>query len=215
MLASGEDEDIETFMKKSQLWYNSSDSLGSLNFGIDPSWMRVPQQRPGLSVSPSQNEYYRTLAAAALQEFRSGDASKPLVAESLPNSQILYRQQAAQTQQQSQHSQQLMPQMNDIPGPLLQLSTTQTQGSIDMGSTIRSTSSYPEAELHMSPSPRAFSLQGMMGRVQGNGAVTSADGNQFSNMMRANQNGLPPCNQVKLGTLHCRYFMWNFSTGIA
>lgn len=186
-------------MKKSQLWYNSSDSLGPLNFGMDPSWMRMPQQRPGLNVSPPQNEYYRTLASAALQEIRTGDPSKPLVAESLPNSQILYRQQQTQTQQQSQHNQQLMPQMNDVPGPLLQLSTNQTQTSIDMGSAIRSTSSYPESELHMSsPSPRAFSLQGMNCRAQGNGPVSLADGNQFSNMMRANQNGLQPCNQVQL-----------------
>ena len=208
-MASGE-EDIE-FMKKSHLWSNSCDSLGPLNYGMDQSWMRLPQQRPGHNVSSSQNDYYRTLAAAALQEFRTGDPSKSLVAESLPNPQILYRQHQAQTQQQSQHNQQLMPQMNDVPGPLLQLSTTQTQASIDMGSTIRPSSSYSESELHMSsPSPRAFSMQGLMSRAQGNVPVSSADGNQFSNLMRPNQNGLQPCgvmagsNQVNLATSHFR-----------
>ena len=203
-MASGEDEDIE-FMNKSHLWNNGCDSLGPLNYGIDPSWMRLPQQRPGHNVSSSQNDYYRTLAAAALQEFRTGDPSKPL-AESLPNAQILYRQHQVQTQQQSQLNQQLMPQMNEVPGPLLQLSTTQTQTSIDMGNTVRPSSSYSDSELHMSsPSPRAFSMQGMISRAQGNGPESSPDGNQFPSLMRPNQNSLQPCgtmtgsNQVSLG----------------
>lgn len=190
-------------MKKSQIWYSNGDSLGPLNFGMDPSWIRLPQQRPGLNVPP--NDLYRSLAAAALQEIRTGDPSKPMVAESLPNSQILYRQQQAQNQQQSQHNQQFMPQMNDVPGPLLQLSTSQT--SIDMGSNMRSTSSYPESELHMSsPSPRGFSWQGLLCRPQGNGTVSSPDGSQFSNMMRVNQNGLQHCTQVNKArsSLHFR-----------
>ncbi|KAG0605997.1 hypothetical protein M758_9G104900 [Ceratodon purpureus] len=189
----GEEEDVE-FMKKSHLWATGCDSLGQLNYGMDQPWMRVSQQRPGLSVSSTQNEYYRTLAAAALQEFRTGDPSKPMGAEILPNSQILYRQHQAQTQQNSQHNQQLMPQMNDVPGPLLQLSTNQTQASMDMGSTGRPSLSYSESELHMSsPSPRAFSMPGLMSRAQVTGSVSCADGNQFSSVLRSNQNSLQPC----------------------
>lgn len=198
-------------MKKSHLWATSCDSLGPLNYGMDQPWMRLSQQRPGHSVSSSQNDYYRSLAAAALQEFRTGDPSKPLGAEVLPNSQILYRQHQAQSQQQSQHNQQLMPQMNDVPGPLLQLSTTQTQASIDLGSAVRPSLSYSESELHMSsPSPRAFSMPGLMSRAQGTGPVSCADGNQISSVMRPNQNGLQPCgvmvgsNQVYLATSHFR-----------
>lgn len=186
MLATGEEEDIETFMKRSQLWYNRSDALGPLNLGMDHSWIRQPQQRSGMNVSSSQ---YSSLATAAFQEFRTRDPSK---GESLSNAQILYRQQQqAQSQQQQSH---LLPHMNDV--TQLQLAPTQTQTSIGMGS-------YQESELQMSsPSPRSFSMQGMMSRGQGNGPVSSSDGSQFSNLMRANPNGLQPCNQVNQRTLH-------------
>ncbi|XP_073389669.1 auxin response factor 6 isoform X2 [Physcomitrium patens] len=181
----GEDEDLEALMKKSQLWPNSCDTLGPLSFGMEQPWMRMSQQRAG-------NEYYRTFAAAtALQEFR--DPSKQVVTDSMPNSQILYRQ--PQPQLQNQHNQQLMPQMNDVPGPLLQLSTT--QASMDLGSSVRPSSSYSDSEIHLpSPSSRSFSIQGMMGRTLGNVPTNSGDGNQFPSLMRPNQTGLSPCGLI-------------------
>ncbi|XP_024359906.1 auxin response factor 6 isoform X2 [Physcomitrium patens] len=177
----GEDEDLETLMKKSPMW-------PSLGFGTDSPWMGILPQRPGHGVTSSLNEYNRTLAVAASQEFR--EPSKQVVTESMSNPQNLYRQQQLQTQQHSHRNPQSIAQINDVPGPLLQLSTS--QASIDLGSSVRPISSYSDSEIYVSsPSPRPFSTQAMMSRIPGNVPVSSADGNQFPSLMRTNQNGLP------------------------
>lgn len=193
----GEDDELEAFMKKSQMWANGSDSLGSLKFGglaMDTSWMMQPQQRFGPMVPSVQNGNYRALAAAALQEIRSGDASKQLLSQSLPSSQLQFRQQQSQPQ-----PQQLMQHINDIPGPLLQLSTSQTQ-TTDLGNPVRSSSSYRESDLHVASTmaPNSFALQEMMGRTPTSAPLNSTEGNQLASLMRiTNQNGLQSCGTMQ------------------
>jgi len=176
-------------MKKSQMWPSGSDPLGSLKFGglaMDTSW--IPQQRFGPTVPSAQNGQYRALAAAALQEIRNGEPSKQLLSQSVPSSHLPFRQQQSQPQ-----PQQLMQHINDVPGPLLQLSTSQTH-TIDLGNPGMSSASYRESDLRMaSPTTmsNSFGLQDMMGRASTSAPLSSSEGNQLANMMQiSSHNGL-------------------------
>lgn len=178
-------------MKKTQMWPSGSDSFGPLKYGgmgMDTSWMRPPQQRFGPMVPSPQNGQYRALAAAALQEFRNGDSSKQLLSQSVPSSHLPFRQQQAQSQ-----PQQLMQHINDIPGPLLQLSTSQTQ-TTDLGNPGMASASYRESDLHMASSTTmssSFGLQDMMVRAPTSTPLSSSEGNQLASMMQiTSQNGL-------------------------
>ncbi|KAG0628427.1 hypothetical protein M758_1G025600 [Ceratodon purpureus] len=189
----GDDDELDSFMKKSQMWANGGDALGSLKFGglaMDTSWMMLPQQRFGSMVPSPQNGQYRALAAAALQEIRSGDSSKQLLSQSLPSSHLQFRHQQSQPQ-----PQQLMQHINNIPGPFLQLSTSQTQ-TADLGNPVRSSSNYRESGLHMASTmtPNSFALQEMMGRTPTSAPINSTEASQLASLMRiTNQNGLQPC----------------------
>lgn len=160
--------------------------------------MRLPPQRLDPAVSSPQNEYYRALAAAALQEMRSAEPSKQLLSQSaLSSPHLQFRQQQPGTQQQSQ---QLMQQMNDTPGPLLQLSSSRPQSPMDLGSSIRTPSNYSESDLHMATSPSmsgSFSLQGMLGRTQTSGPLSPGDSTQYANMLRSNQSALQACGTMQ------------------
>lgn len=187
---------MDVFMKKSQMWANGSDPLGPLKLSdLDNSWMMSPQQRFGPLVPSAQNGQYRALAAAALQEIRSGESSKQMLSQSLPSSQLQFRQHQSQPQ-----PQQLMQHINDIPGPLLQLSTSQIQ-TTDLGNPVRSSSSYREGDMHMaSPTmpPNSFALQEMMGRTTSSAPLNPIEGSQFASVMRIpNQNGLQPCGTMQ------------------
>lgn len=197
-IISGEEDDLDTFMKKSQMWPNGSDPLGSLKFGglaMDASWMRLPQQRFGPMIPSPQNGQYRALAAAALQEFRNGDSSKQLLSQSVPSLHLPFRQEQSQPQ-----PQQLMQHINDIPGPLLQLSTSQTQ-TTDLGNPGMSSASYRESDLHRASSTtmsNSFGLQDVMGRAPTSTPLSSSEGNQLASMMQiTSQSGLQPS-----GTMH-------------
>lgn len=178
------------------MWANGSDPLGPLKLSdLDNSWMMSPQQRFGPLVPSAQNGQYRALAAAALQEIRSGESSKQMLSQSLPSSQLQFRQHQSQPQ-----PQQLMQHINDIPGPLLQLSTSQIQ-TTDLGNPVRSSSSYREGDMHMaSPTmpPNSFALQEMMGRTTSSAPLNPIEGSQFASVMRIpNQNGLQPCGTMQ------------------
>ena len=201
-------------MKKSQMWVNGSDSLVSLKFSglaMDNSWMNMlPQQRFGSMLPSAQNGQYRALAAAALQEMRGGDSSKQLLpGQSLPPTQLQFRQQQSQPQ-----PQQLMQHINDIPGPLLQLSTSQTE-TMDLGNPVRPSSSYRESNLHMaSPAmaPTSFALQEMMGRTPTAAPLNSTEGSQLASMMRiSSQNGSQPCGNIQPGLIQVRNCSYLYS----
>lgn len=139
-------------------------------------------------VPSPQNGQYRALAAAALQEFRNGDPSKQLLSQAVPSSQLPFRQQQSEPQ-----PQQLMQHINDIPGPLLQLSTSQTQ-TTDLGNSGMSSASYRESDLHMTSATtmsNSFGLQDMMGRAPTSAPLNSNEGNHLASMMQiTSQNGL-------------------------
>ncbi|XP_024392267.1 auxin response factor 6 isoform X2 [Physcomitrium patens] len=191
----GED-DLEMLMKKSHMWPNDSDPLGLQKFGglaMNTSWMRLPQQNVGSMVPSSQNEQYRALAAAALQEIRTADSSKQLLAQSPLLSQLHFRQHQSHPQ-----PQQLMQHINDVPGPQLQMSTCQTQ-TTDLGNPARS-SSYRESDVQLGPpatTSNSFSYQEMMGRAPSSNPLTSNGGHQLTSMMRTSQNGLQPCGTMQ------------------
>ncbi|CAK9258549.1 unnamed protein product [Sphagnum jensenii] len=185
------DEDIDSLLKKSQMWVDGSDSLGALNFrnlAMDSPWMRAaPQQRlESSSVASQQNEFYRHGIAppASLQEIRTGDsAAKQLHQLSSQPLQFHHQQQPhTQQQQQNQHS---MHQMVDAPGPLLELSFSGPQAQMDLGCPMRPTTSYCESDLQMGAS---FSLQGMLGRSQTSSPIS--ENNQFFNMLRPSQSAM-------------------------
>lgn len=180
------------------MWQNSSNTLSPLSFGVgglpmETSWMRLPQPRVGTAV-PSP--HYRALAAAALQEIRTGDPAKQLLSQPLHSTQMQFRQQEPQSE-----SQQLMLQINDVPGPLLQLSTNHPQ-MIESGTCGRA-SSYTEAGLQIPSSPSSisgsFSLSGMMGRSQNNATVNPSEGNQYATMMHTSTSALQPCRTMQGG----------------
>lgn len=183
-------------MKKSHMWPNDSDPLGLQKFGglaMNTSWMRLPQQNVGSMVPSSQNEQYRALAAAALQEIRTADSSKQLLAQSPLLSQLHFRQHQSHPQ-----PQQLMQHINDVPGPQLQMSTCQTQ-TTDLGNPARS-SSYRESDVQLGPpatTSNSFSYQEMMGRAPSSNPLTSNGGHQLTSMMRTSQNGLQPCGTMQ------------------
>jgi len=185
------DEDIDSLLKKSQMWADGSDSLGALNFrnlAMDSPWMRAaPQQRlESSAIASPQNEFYRHGIAppASLQEIRTGDsASKQLHQLSSQPLQFHHQQQPhTQQQQQNQHS---MHQMVDAPGPLLELSFSGPQAQMDLGCPMRPTTSYCESDLQMGAS---FSLQGMLGRSQTSSPISES--NQFFNMLRPSQSAM-------------------------
>ncbi len=178
----GEEEDIESWLKKSQMWAGGSDSLGVPNFhglGMDSSTprMRPPQQRLESAVPSPQNEFYRALAAEALQEIRTRDSSKQFHPQSLLSSQQLH----FQSQQQDQQS---MHQMVDASGPLLQLSFSGPQPQVDLVCSMRPENSYCESELQMVPS--SFSLLGLLGRTAQTNSPTR-ENSHFFNILRPNQ----------------------------
>ena len=160
--------EVDAMLKKSSFWpgEHASGALGGLNFrnlGID-SWMR-PHQRvePGISSQPQQNEYYRALAAAALQEFRSTDAPKHSMSHvqpSISSSLTHFRSQSPQLLHQSSH--------HDASGPHLQLSSSRPQSPLEVGVNMPQCSGYSEGDIHMVSSPSAsgsFPLHSMLGRT--------------------------------------------------
>jgi hypothetical protein len=176
------EEDIESWLKKSQMWAGGSDSLGLPDFhslGMDSSMprMRPPQQRLESAVPSPQNEFYCALAAEALQEIRTRDSSKQFHPQSLLSSQQLH----FQSQQQDQQS---MHQMVDASGPLLQLSFSGPQPQVDLVCSMRPETSYCESELQMVPS--SFSLQGLLGTTARTNSPTR-ENNHFFNILRPNQ----------------------------
>lgn len=173
-------------LKKSSFWSreDGSDALGSLNFrnlGMD-SWMRnlprVEPQQPGLP--PQQNEYYRALAAAALQEIRCGDASKHSMAHAQPSvssSQMQFRSQSPLTNQHGgQHH------VPNASGQMLQLSSSRPLSPLEVGVNMAQCSGYSESDIHMASSPSAsgsFPLHSMLGRTH-----LGCESGQLTHMMR-------------------------------
>lgn len=161
---------------------------------LDPLWMRLPQPRLGPMVSSPQSGYYRALAAAALQEIRSVDPPTQLLPQSASSSQLFFGQPQSQSQ-----PQQLMQHINDIPGPLLQLTTSQTQ-TVDLANPVGPSSSYRESDMHMT-SPTTMSnslaLQGMMRRASTSATLSFSEGNQITSLMRKSHNGLQPYGTVQ------------------
>ncbi|CAK9875006.1 unnamed protein product [Sphagnum jensenii] len=189
-LGAGEEEDIESLMKKSQMWADGSDSLGTLNFrnpAMESPWMQPSQQRVDSAVASSQNELYRALAAEALQEIRTGDSKQ--LHHPLSSPQLHFHQQQSQAQQ--QQNQPSTHRMVDAPGPLLQLSFSGPQSQMNLACSMRQASSYCESDLQMGSS--SFSLQGMLGRAQSNSPISEND--QFFNM-------LPPSQSTMQNPIH-------------
>jgi hypothetical protein len=148
LLLLSEEEDLELLMKK-QLWSDSNDALSNLNFqclAMDSPWMCLQQQqRPELTLPSPHNEDYRALAAAALQEMRSRDASNKQLLAQAPMQMWQQQQPPPQAQQQQhQHQQQQlkqgMHQMGGVvpAGPLLQLPGSQPQSPMDLGGGVSS-----------------------------------------------------------------------------
>nr|XP_024366632.1 auxin response factor 6-like isoform X1 [Physcomitrium patens]XP_024366633.1 auxin response factor 6-like isoform X1 [Physcomitrium patens]XP_024366635.1 auxin response factor 6-like isoform X1 [Physcomitrium patens]PNR27047.1 hypothetical protein PHYPA_030528 [Physcomitrium patens] len=192
-----EEDALEMLMKKSHMWPHGSDPSVSLKVGglrLDPLWMRLPQPRLGPMVSSPQSGYYRALAAAALQEIRSVDPPTQLLPQSASSSQLFFGQPQSQSQ-----PQQLMQHINDIPGPLLQLTTSQTQ-TVDLANPVGPSSSYRESDMHMT-SPTTMSnslaLQGMMRRASTSATLSFSEGNQITSLMRKSHNGLQPYGTVQ------------------
>ncbi|KAG0627423.1 hypothetical protein M758_2G199800 [Ceratodon purpureus] len=179
------DEEMDAMMKRSSFWSgeDASGALGGLNFrnlGMD-SWMR-PQQRiePSIPPQPQQNEYYRALAAAALQEFRSTDTPKHSMGHAQPSgspSQMQFRSQSPQLLHQSSH--------HDGSGPLLQLSSSRPQSPLEVGVNMPQCSGYSEGDIHMASSPSAsgsFPLHSMLGRTH-----LGCESGQLTHLMRTPQ----------------------------
>ena len=169
-------------LKKSSFWSreNGSDAFGGLDFrnlGMD-SWMRTQQRvEPGLPTQ--QNEYYRALAAAALQEFRCADTSKhpmSLGQASVSSSQMQFRSQSPQLNQHGgQH-------ISNASGPLLQLSSSRPQSPLPAGVNTAQCSGYSEGDIHVASSPSAsgsFPLHSMLGRTH-----LGCESGQLTHMMR-------------------------------
>lgn len=147
------DEEMDAMLKKSSFW--SGEELNLRSLGMD-SWMR-PQQTGVPPPQPQQNEYYRALAAAALQEFRTSDAQP-----SLSSSQMQFRS-------------------HDAAGPLLQLSSSRPQSPLNMPQC----SGYSEGDIHMASSPSAsgsFPLHSMLNRTH-----LGCDTGQLTHLMRPTQ----------------------------
>lgn len=179
---------MDLMLKKSSFWSreDGSDALGALNFrnlGMD-SWMRnqprVEPQQPGLPVQ--QTEYYRALAAAALQEIRSTDPSKHPMAHAQPSvssSQMQFRSQSPQTNQHGgQH-------VSNASGTMLQLSSSRPQSQLEVGVNVAQCSGYSEGDIHMaSPSASgSFPLSSVLGRTH-----LGCESSQLSHMMRPTHN---------------------------
>ncbi|XP_024401004.1 auxin response factor 6 [Physcomitrium patens] len=179
----GRDEEIDSTSKKSSFWSGDEDTgvLGGLNFrnlSMD-SWMR-PQQ-PGLPTQ--QNEYYRALAAAALQEFRTPDCSKHPTSRSQPSisPQMQFR---SQPQMQSGHHG--VQHVSEACGPLLQLSSSRPQSPLEVGMNMPQCSGYSEEDIQMASSPSAsgsYPLHSMLGRTH-----LGCETGQVGLMMRPTQN---------------------------
>ncbi|CAM6009466.1 unnamed protein product [Sphagnum balticum] len=96
-----EEEDIEPLLKKSRMWADGSDSLGTLslrNSAMESPWMQPSQQRVDSAVALSQNELYRALAAEALEEIRTEDSKQ--LHHPLSSPQLHFHQQQFQAQEQ-------------------------------------------------------------------------------------------------------------------
>jgi hypothetical protein len=112
-----------------------------------------------------KNEYYRALAAAALQEIRCADASThsmPHAQPSVSSSQMQFRSQSPQLNQHGgQH-------VSNASGPVLQLSSSRPQSPLAVGVSMAQCSGYSEGDIHMTSSPSAsgsFPLHSMLGRT--------------------------------------------------
>uniref|UniRef100_A0A7I4F3W5 Auxin response factor n=1 Tax=Physcomitrium patens TaxID=3218 RepID=A0A7I4F3W5_PHYPA len=163
----GRDEETDSMLKKSSFWSgeNSTDALGRLTFrtpSLD-SWMRPKQ--PGLPMQ--ENEHYRALEAAALEEIRTTSTAKnPMsrVQSSIPSSQMQF-QPPHVLRQSSQHGELHMPEAS---GPLLQLSSSRPQSPFEVGINMPQCSGYSEGKIHMASSLSAsesFPLHSMLGRT--------------------------------------------------
>lgn len=181
---------MDLMLKKSSFWSreDGSDALGALNFrnlGID-SWMRNQPQplQPGL---PAQhNEYYRALAAAALQEFRGSDASKQSMAHAQPSASSSQMQFRSQSPQANQHGGQHVS--GNASGPMLQFSSTRAQSPLEVAGVNMAAqcSGYSEGDIHVGSSPSAsgsFPLHSMLGRTH-----LGCENGQLTHMMRPTHN---------------------------
>ncbi|KAG0504354.1 hypothetical protein KC19_6G026900 [Ceratodon purpureus] len=176
------DEEMDLMLKKSSFWSreNGSDALGGLDFrnlGMD-SWMRTQQsQEPALPAQ--QNEYYRALAAAALQEFRCADAPKQSMTHAQPSVSSSQMQFRSQSPQLNQHGGQHVA---NASGPVLQLSSSRPQSPLEIGVNMAQCSGYSEGDIHMASSPSAsgsFPLHSMLGRTH-----LGCESGQLTHMMR-------------------------------
>lgn len=179
------DEEMDMMLKKSSFWSreDGSDALGALNFrnlGMD-SWMRNQPQPMQPGIPAQQNEYYRALAAAALQEFRGADTSKQSIAHvqpSVSSSQMQFRSQSPQANQHSaQH-------VSNVSGPMLQLASSRAQSPLEVAglNMAAQCSGYSEGDIHMASSPSAsgsFPLHSMLGRTH-----LSCESGQLTHVMR-------------------------------
>lgn len=183
---------MESLMKRSQMWMreDGSDALGGLHLrglAMD-SWMR-PQHRPETGLPTQDNEYYRAMAAAALQDFRSVDSSKLSISHTQPSvsaPQLQYHMQTPQVQQ--QQSQQFMQNISDAPGPLLQLASSRPQSPLGVGVNMPQVYN-SEADMHM-PSRSVsgtVALHSMLGRTHIGCSISPSESGQINNVMRPNQ----------------------------
>lgn len=177
---------MDSMLKKSPFWSreDGSDALGGLNFrniGMD-SWMRTQQRvEPGLPAQ--QNDYYRALAAAALQEFRCADASKHSMTHAQPSASSSQMQFRSQSPQLNQHGGQ---HVSNASGPVLQLSSSRPQSPLTVGVNMAQCSGYSEGDIHMVSSPSAsgsFPLHSMLGRTH-----LGSENGQLTHMMRSSHN---------------------------
>ncbi|KAL3684899.1 hypothetical protein R1sor_002921 [Riccia sorocarpa] len=214
----GEDEVLDGSLRKSPLWLRDDerDSLSSLSFrglGMDAWTTRLAQNADSVNSGPT-SEYYRVMAAAALQEIRANDSSKQMLQrqqqQPLQNHHMQFRQQGQplqlpqQSDQQQVNLQQQQQQLNmqqqqqvltsaqplqlpDVTGPLLQLSSSRPQSPMELPPPMRASSGYTDSDVHISPASTAwgsFPLQSLLNRSQQGGTLPSEETNQLVNLLR-------------------------------
>jgi hypothetical protein len=163
--------------------------------------------RQDTSIPGPQNEVYRAMAAAALQEIR--DPPKQLhpprqAQQPMQTQQMLFRLQSQQQQDQQQQQQLSIPPQQQQQPQHLQLPEVNGASMIPMsGSRPQSpmqlpsmrASSYTESDLHLSPAPSSTGsfgnpMQTMLGRTQQSNVIAGEDSSQFSGLLRTNQNAM-------------------------
>ncbi|KAJ7545932.1 hypothetical protein O6H91_08G016700 [Diphasiastrum complanatum] len=222
--AFGEEEEVEGIVKKTSMWDRGDNNRLDVQnsnpstFGLE-HWMRV-EQRPDVSSTTTESDYYRAMAAAALQEFRKTDASKPVMQH--PNPPVLqFQQMQFGTQQQqpalvtsvqqqsnvpqlqtqiSQLPQQQMLQLPNMQSSSMQFTSNGSQTSLALPASAKATSGLLEANMNMSSlSSGTIPLHNFPSRIN-SGAFMPSENGQYPSILRSSQSLAPQQTGIFTGT---------------